>query len=79
MADAALVHVHAPSKLQLAWETHYVGHVRAVNVVPIDNYLLKCARCSLSRAPRAAAFFAAGLAAAVHVHRRVEHCRPARL
>ena len=41
MHEAAYVHVHAPSELQLAYETHYVGHVRAVNAAPIDNYLLK--------------------------------------
>jgi hypothetical protein len=41
MADAAYVHVHSPSALRMAWETHYVGHVRSVNADPIDNYLLK--------------------------------------
>lgn len=41
MADAAYVHIHAPSALKLAWESHYVGHVRSVNAAPLDNYLLK--------------------------------------
>jgi hypothetical protein len=41
MGEAAYVHLHSPSPLKLAWETHYVGHLRSVNVIPIDNYQLK--------------------------------------
>ena len=41
MEDAAYVHIHGPSHIRMAWETHYVGDLRSVNVVPVDNYQLK--------------------------------------
>ena len=41
MEDAAYVHVHGRSKIRMAWETHYVGDLRSVNVLPVDNYQLK--------------------------------------
>ena len=41
MEDAAYVHIHGPSQIRMAWETHYVGDLRSVNVVPVDNYQLK--------------------------------------
>lgn len=41
MGSAAYVHIHAPSKLRIAWESHYVGDVRATNIAPVDNYQLK--------------------------------------
>jgi cation diffusion facilitator CzcD-associated flavoprotein CzcO len=47
MADAAYVHIHGPSHIRMAWETHYVGDLRSVNVVPCV-YL---APCSLKRQP----------------------------
>ena len=34
MGSAAYVHIHAPSALRIAWETHYVGDVRAINIAP---------------------------------------------
>ncbi|PCI12296.1 MAG: pyridine nucleotide-disulfide oxidoreductase [Thiotrichales bacterium] len=39
--NAALIHVVGPEKLQFAWETHYVGHLRAVNNNILDMYQLK--------------------------------------
>lgn len=38
---AALIHVASPQPLSLAWKTHFVGHLRAVNNNFLDTYQLK--------------------------------------
>jgi thioredoxin reductase len=38
---AAVIHVAGPHSLRLAWKTHYVGHLRAVNNNFLDTYQLK--------------------------------------
>lgn len=38
---AALIHVASPSPIRLAWKTHFVGHLRAVNNSLLDTYQLK--------------------------------------
>jgi thioredoxin reductase len=38
---AAVIHVAGPSSMRLAWRTHYVGHLRAVNNNFLDTYQLK--------------------------------------
>ena len=38
---AAVIHVAGPGSMQLAWRTHYVGHLRAVNNNFLDTYQLK--------------------------------------
>jgi thioredoxin reductase len=38
---AAVIHVAGPGSLKLAWRTHFVGHVRAVNNNFLDTYQLK--------------------------------------
>lgn len=38
---ASIIHVISPETLQFAWETHYVGHLRAVNNNFLDTYQLK--------------------------------------
>ncbi|MEU4928650.1 NAD(P)-binding domain-containing protein [Streptomyces yokosukanensis] len=38
---AAVIHVAGPHSIRLAWNTHYVGHVRAVNNNFLDTYQLK--------------------------------------
>ncbi len=38
---AAVIHVAGPSSMKLAWKTHYVGHLRAVNNNFLDTYQLK--------------------------------------
>ncbi|GAA4044630.1 NAD(P)-binding domain-containing protein [Nonomuraea soli] len=38
---AAVVHVAGPHSIRMAWRTHYVGHVRAVNNNFLDTYQLK--------------------------------------
>lgn len=38
---AAMIHVASPNPLRMAWSTHYVGHVRAVNNNLLDTYQLK--------------------------------------
>jgi thioredoxin reductase len=37
----AAVHVAGPSAIKFAWQTHYVGHLRAVNNNLLDTYQLK--------------------------------------
>lgn len=41
IATAAVVHVVGPDSVHLAWRTHYVGHLRAVNNNLLDAYQLK--------------------------------------
>ncbi|GAA3562564.1 NAD(P)-binding domain-containing protein [Nonomuraea rosea] len=41
METAAVIHVSGPNSLRLAWRTHYVGHLRAVNNGLLDTYQLK--------------------------------------
>ncbi|BBB01565.1 putative FAD-dependent oxidoreductase [Actinacidiphila reveromycinica] len=38
---AAVIHVLGPGSLRLAWQTHFVGHLRAVNNNFLDTYQLK--------------------------------------
>lgn len=38
---AALIHVASPHPVKMAWKTHYVGHMRAVNNNFLDTYQLK--------------------------------------
>jgi thioredoxin reductase len=38
---AAVIHVAGPSPVRLAWQSHYVGHLRAVNNNFLDSYQLK--------------------------------------
>lgn len=40
-SSAAVIHVLSPHSLRLAWESHYVGHLRAVNNNFLDTYQLK--------------------------------------
>ncbi len=36
-----LTHLVSPNPISLAWKTHYVGHLRSVNMALADSYLLK--------------------------------------
>ncbi|GII04458.1 pyridine nucleotide-disulfide oxidoreductase [Planobispora takensis] len=38
---AAVIHVAGPRSVRMAWRTHYVGHLRAVNNGLLDTYQLK--------------------------------------
>ncbi|WP_256641240.1 NAD(P)-binding domain-containing protein [Streptomyces murinus] len=38
---AAVIHVLGPSSIKLAWKTHFIGHLRAVNSNFLDTYQLK--------------------------------------
>ncbi|GAA2632636.1 FAD-dependent oxidoreductase [Paractinoplanes durhamensis] len=42
-----LIHVAGPSSVRLAWRTHFVGHLRAVNNNFLDTYQLKSANAVL--------------------------------
>ncbi|MEV5327948.1 NAD(P)-binding domain-containing protein [Nonomuraea sp. NPDC052634] len=41
METAAVIHIAGPRSLRLAWRTHYVGHLRAINNGMLDTYQLK--------------------------------------
>ena len=52
----ALIHVASPNPVKLAWKTHYVGHLRAVNNNFLDTYQLKTQNavldCAIERIER---------------------------
>ena len=39
--EAALIHLVSPHSIEMAWRTHYPGHLRAVNNDFLDTYQLK--------------------------------------
>lgn len=41
LETAAVIHVAGPNPVRLAWHTHFVGHLRAVNNKFLDTYQLK--------------------------------------
>ncbi|GAA3246647.1 NAD(P)-binding domain-containing protein [Nonomuraea helvata] len=41
MEKAAVIHVAGPHSVRMAWQSHYVGHLRAVNNNFLDSYQLK--------------------------------------
>lgn len=41
VATAAVIHIASPNSVKLAWKTHFVGHLRAVNNNVLDTYQLK--------------------------------------
>jgi thioredoxin reductase len=41
METAAVIHVAGPHSVRFAWQSHYVGHLRAVNNNFLDTYQLK--------------------------------------
>ncbi|MBQ1047650.1 NAD(P)-binding domain-containing protein [Micromonospora sp. C51] len=41
METAAVVHLAGPRSVRFAWQSHYVGHLRAVNNNFLDSYQLK--------------------------------------
>jgi thioredoxin reductase len=47
METTTLIHVAGPSAVRMAWRTHYVGHLRAVNNNFLDTYQLKSANAIL--------------------------------
>ncbi|MBO4164500.1 NAD(P)-binding domain-containing protein [Micromonospora sp. MMS20-R2-23] len=47
METTTLIHLAGPSSVRLAWRTHYVGHLRAVNNNFLDTYQLKSANAIL--------------------------------
>jgi thioredoxin reductase len=38
---AAVIHVASPESIRMAWQTHFVGHLRAINNDFLDTYQLK--------------------------------------
>ncbi|MEZ6091369.1 MAG: NAD(P)-binding domain-containing protein [Pirellulaceae bacterium] len=43
----ALIHIASPAPVKFAWQSHFVGHLRAVNNNLLDTYLLKCQNATL--------------------------------
>ncbi len=41
IATTSLIHLVSPDTVQMAWQTHFVGHLRAVNNNFLDTYQLK--------------------------------------
>ncbi|MEV0618487.1 NAD(P)-binding domain-containing protein [Nonomuraea sp. NPDC050404] len=41
MEKAAVIHVAGPHSIRMAWQSHFVGHLRAVNNNFLDSYQLK--------------------------------------
>lgn len=41
VGNASTIHVCSPNSVRLAWKTHFVGHLRAVNNNFLDTYQLK--------------------------------------
>lgn len=41
METAAVIHVAGPSSIRMAWKSHFVGHLRAINNNLLDSYQLK--------------------------------------
>ena len=41
VSTAAVIHLASPHSLNMAWKTHFVGHLRAVNNNLLDTYQLK--------------------------------------
>jgi thioredoxin reductase len=39
--NASVIHVVGPGSLRMAWQTHFVGHLRAINNNFLDTYQLK--------------------------------------
>ena len=47
METTTHIHVAGPGPIRMAWRTHYVGHLRAVNNNFLDTYQLKSANAIL--------------------------------
>ncbi|WP_199514126.1 NAD(P)-binding domain-containing protein [Nucisporomicrobium flavum] len=47
METTTVIHVAGPSPVRMAWRTHFVGHLRAVNNNFLDTYQLKSANAIL--------------------------------
>jgi len=41
LGHAAIIHLSSPESIKFAWDTHFVGHVRSMNSLFLDSYLLK--------------------------------------
>lgn len=41
LGHASVIHLSSPESLRFAWDTHFVGHVRSMNSLFVDSYLLK--------------------------------------
>ena len=41
VSSASLIHIASPNPIKMAWKTHYVGNLRAVNNNLLDTYQLK--------------------------------------
>ena len=51
LEHASAIHVMSPNPIKFSWDTHFVGHVRAVNVQFMDTYQLKSQNAVVDAAP----------------------------
>jgi thioredoxin reductase len=49
---AAMIHLASPNPIKMAWATHFVGHLRAVNNNLLDTYQLKSQNATIDAAIR---------------------------
>ena len=47
VSTAAVIHICSPTPVKMAWQTHYVGHLRAINNSILDTYQLKAQNAAL--------------------------------
>ena len=47
IGSTAIIHLASPTPVSLAWKTHFVGHLRAVNNNLLDTYQLKSQNAAL--------------------------------
>ena len=50
VSTAAVIHLASPNSLNMAWKSHFVGHLRAVNNNILDTYQLKSQNALLDAA-----------------------------
>jgi len=50
LESAAVIHVASPESVRFAWQTHHVGHLRALHNNFLDTYQLKCQNAVLDAA-----------------------------
>jgi hypothetical protein len=71
METAAVIHVAGPHSIRMAWRTHYVGHLRAVNNNFLDTYQLKSQNASwTARASASSGTATASGSRSLRPHRR---------
>ncbi|HEX2094946.1 MAG TPA: NAD(P)-binding domain-containing protein [Longimicrobiaceae bacterium] len=72
VGTAALIHLVSPKSIDMAWKTHYVGDLRAVNNNILDTYQLKSQNAVIDADTRSIKRRADGLFAVTFAYRHAE-------